>query len=333
MADHNVNRSGELHEGWTVRSSHVPWQFEIISQTLTAHPPRQSTLGNLSLSLALTIAPGDPQWDLFNLARLPRQPLQPLVSAQALALVLPRIHSAVTDPATRWQVATAPAGLPTVTGVVRDAVGAGTAVWLEATAAHPGHSLDRAAHQARQLLAAARSGPAEQAAAFSWMLAQVPGLPNMPTAATDWAERTAVFLAERDAALIGQITVRFTNAINGRSEQRVVADEQEARRLAREYRPFNNTRPSAHVVVAVRGGVPVVEELDLTGGTSVHPAPTGRAAGGGAADQDATQAGHAKPRSALAFGPIAVASSASASNHPTPADTTSPARRHGAAHR
>jgi hypothetical protein len=45
--------------------------------------------------------------------------------------------------------------------------------------------------------------------------------------------------------------VVFTNAINGQYEKRNCHDLAEARNLAAEYRPFNNTRVDAHRVASV----------------------------------------------------------------------------------
>jgi hypothetical protein len=97
----------------------------------------------------------------------------------------------------------------------------------------------------------------------------------------DWAAQTTSFLSRPfpGAPAVGQIEVVFTNAINGNTERRPCRDVDEARQLAAEYRPFNNTRVAAYRVVSVNLGIPSWEQLDLaaTAAPAAHPAALARA--------------------------------------------------------
>ncbi|WP_285783501.1 hypothetical protein [Microbispora sp. NBRC 16548] len=62
---------------------------------------------------------------------------------------------------------------------------------------------------------------------------------------------------------VGELVVVFRNAINGEVQRRYSEDLDEARRLAREHRPYNNTDVTIRRVVALQGDRPVTEAVSL----------------------------------------------------------------------
>ena len=105
MDDRFVTLTAGRYEGWAVQvGDHATWQSGTVSRWLTAHhPPRLPGLENLRINLTLSIARGDPQWDLLTAARYPGGRA---VNAVALETVLARISTAlaVRDPATDWHI-------------------------------------------------------------------------------------------------------------------------------------------------------------------------------------------------------------------------------------
>lgn len=263
MIDRSVTLRQGPHQGWTVQRTDVPWQFQVISQTLTAHhPPQLPGLGNLRIGLSLTIRPPDPQWELLNAADLDRR--EPAYAA-ALLPVLTRIHTAV-GTAADWQTNRASSGWDqTLTASAHNIAGVGTTVSIRAFVPSSLNAPDAQAYRAWDQLSAARYGPDARLAALNWVLRQVPALPGMPAPGGDWAAQTAAALRQHQPSRprVGEIVVTFTNAINGRQQQRRFTDLAAALQVADTHQPFNNTRVSAHRWVAGVGGAPVREELPL----------------------------------------------------------------------
>jgi hypothetical protein len=248
------------YQGWRVQPDSHSWQFRTTSRTLALHNPRgQAEVLNARFTLALTIDPHDPQWELFTAAENSRA-VQ--VRAVIPALVLPRIHATIADPAAGWSTS----------GRITEGLsgwalsGDRASVRITAWVPKPDHCTDYDQADAQRLLATAVTGSRQvQAEAFGWVKEHVPRLPGMPAPSIDWAERTEAFLRGFEQQRVGLIKVLFANAIStvGR-EIHTVGSVEDARTLAGDHWPFNNTRITAWRITGWKNGHDVTETVDLS---------------------------------------------------------------------
>ncbi|AEV86824.1 hypothetical protein ACWT_5806 [Actinoplanes sp. SE50] len=247
------------HHGWRFETDSHSFQFETTSRTVAfGNPPRQAEVLNAHFTLAVTVPRGDPQWELFTAADNSRNRQ---LRATLPALVLPRLHAALLDPAVTWktgdrQVTDNPGGHATLPD----------RSWVEITAwmPPPYRYTDRDQADARRLLHPSLSLPQRRDAAFAWIREHVPRIPGLP--GPDYDPGAAdTLLRQIEASKVGRIEVDFANAISERGrETYTVATVEEARKLAAEHRPYNNTRVSASRIVGWRNGTTYTETVDLT---------------------------------------------------------------------